>query len=312
MHSPSPRSLVDLPIRRLNRGDLVPCADLCEDRGWPRDEHRWGLLLSAGTGYGIDAPDGKGLAATCLTMPYGSDFTAVGMMLVAGRYGRQGIARRLMRHVMETAGDTPLALYATEQGQPLYEDLGFSPVGRAERVGGRFEAIGSGAPSGTASPARSSSALPTSVLPSSASSVTTRPAAADDLQAMVRLDLPVFGADRTHLLARLPAFADRLQVAEDHGELVGYAALWPSGHAEVVGPLIARDTATAQALVAALAATTDRPLRADVDARHKELLGWLMECGLEPVSRTTVMTYGIPDLPGDAAHRFAPLTVATG
>lgn len=127
MHSPSPHSLVDLPIRRLDRGDLVPCADLCEDRGWPRDEHRWGLLLSAGTGYGIDAPDGKGLAATCLTMPYGSDLIAVGMLLVAERYARRGLARRLMRHVMEAVGDTPLALYATELGQPLYEDLGFSP-----------------------------------------------------------------------------------------------------------------------------------------------------------------------------------------
>ncbi|RPK94355.1 MULTISPECIES: GNAT family N-acetyltransferase [Streptomyces] len=299
MHSPSPHSLVDLPIRRLNRGDLVPCADLCEDRGWPRDEHRWGLLLSAGTGYGIDAPDGKGLAATCLTMPYGSGLTAVGMLLVAERYARQGLARRLMRHVMETVGDTPLALYATEQGQPLYEDLGFSPVGRAERVGGLFGAPGPGGSGpAVASPSRAS--------------VTTRPAAADDLQAMVRLDLPVFGIDRTHLLARLPAFSDRLQVAEEHGELVGYAALWPSGHAEVVGPLIARDTATAQALVSALAATTDRPLRADVHDRHKELLGWLTEHGLEPLSSTTVMTYGIPDLPGDAARRFAPLTVATG
>ncbi|MFJ6441413.1 GNAT family N-acetyltransferase [Streptomyces sp. NPDC091649] len=297
MHSPSPRSLVDLPIRRLNRGDLVPCADLCEDRGWPRDEHRWGLLLSAGTGYGIDAPDGKGLAATCLTMPYGPDLAAVGMLLVAGRYARRGIARRLMRHVMEAAGDTPLALYATEQGQPLYEDLGFSAVGLAERVGGRFGPV---APAGSAPAAHSRPA------------VTTRPAAAGDLRAMVRLDLAAFGADRTHLLTRLPAFSDRLQVAEEHGELVGYAALWPSGPSGVIGPLIARDTATAQALVTALAATTDRPLRADVDARHKELLGWLAERGLGPLSRTTAMTYGIPELPGDAAHRFAPLTVATG
>ncbi|KUJ35404.1 acetyltransferase, partial [Streptomyces albus subsp. albus] len=203
MHSPSPLSLVELPVRRLNRGDLVSCADLCEDRGWPRDEHRWGLLLSAGTGYGVDAPDGKGLAATCLTMPYGSDLTAVGMLLVADRYGRRGLARRLMRHVMETAGDTPLTLYATEQGQPLYEALGFSPVGRAERVGGRWTPVG---PSGSPSTALSTS------------SVTTRPASADDLQAMIRLDLTAFGADRTHLLARLPAFSDRLQVAEEHGE----------------------------------------------------------------------------------------------
>ncbi|CAD5971479.1 GNAT family N-acetyltransferase [Streptomyces cyaneofuscatus] len=288
MHSPSPLPLVDLPVRRLTRGDLVACADLSEDRGWPRDEHRWGLLLSAGTGYGIAEPDGKGLVAACVVTSYGPRLAAVGMMLVAARHARQGIARRLMLHVMEETGSTPLALYATPEGQRLYEELGFAQVGRTERVLGRFRAEDRPA------------------------AVTTRPAAADDLQAMVRLDLPVFGIDRTHLIARLPAFSDRLRVAEENGELTGYAALWPSGDAHVVGPLIARDTATAKALVAALAATTDRPLRADVDARHEELLGWLVEHGLEPGSRTAVMTYGIEDLPGDATRRFAPLTIATG
>jgi len=288
MHSPSPLPLVDLPVRRLTRGDLVSCADLSEDRGWPRDEHRWRLLLSAGTGYGIAEPDGKGLVAACVVTPYGPRLAAVGMLLVAERHARQGIARRLMRHVMEEAGSTPIALYATPQGQRLYEELGFVHVGRAERVHGRFRAETQG------------------------SAVTTRPAAADDLQAMVRLDLPVFGIDRTHIIARLPAFSDRLRVAEENGELTGYAALWPSGDAHVVGPLIARDTTTAKALVAALAATTDRPLRADVDTRHEELLGWLVERGLEPGSRTAVMTYGVPDLPGDATRRFAPLTIATG
>ncbi|MFJ7326961.1 GNAT family N-acetyltransferase [Streptomyces cyaneofuscatus] len=288
MHSPSPLPLVDLPVRRLTRGDLVACADLSEDRGWPRDEHRWGLLLSAGTGYGIAEPDGTGLVAACVVTSYGPRLAAVGMLLVAGRHARQGIARRLMRHVMEETGSTPLALYATPEGQRLYDELGFAQVGRTERVLGRFRAE------------------------DRPSAVTTRPAAADDLQAMVRLDLPVFGIDRTHIIARLPAFSDRLRVAEENGELTGYAALWPSGDAHVVGPLIARDTATAKALVTALAATTDRPLRADVDARHEELLGWLVERGLEPGSRTAVMTYGIEDLPGDATRRFAPLTIATG
>ncbi|MET7582660.1 GNAT family N-acetyltransferase [Streptomyces microflavus] len=288
MHSRSPLPIVDLPVRRLTRRDLVSCADLSEDRGWPRDEHRWGLLLSAGTGYGIAEPGGKGLVAACVVTSYGPRLAAVGMLLVAERHARQGIARRLMRHVMEETGSTPLALYATPQGQRLYEELGFAHVGRTERVRGRFRAEALG------------------------SAVTTRPAAADDLQAMVRLDLPVFGVDRTHIIARLPAFSDRLQVAEENGELTGYAALWPSGEAHVVGPLVARDTATAKALVTALAATTDRPLRADVDARHEELLGWLVERGLEPGSRTAMMTYGIAELPGDATRRFAPLTVATG
>ncbi|MGW2179715.1 GNAT family N-acetyltransferase [Streptomyces sp. NPDC001732] len=289
MPSSLPRPLAESPVRRLTRGDLVACADLCEDRGWSRDEHRWGLLLAAGTGYGMDDPEGKGLMATCVVTSYGPRLAAVGMLLVAERHARQGIARRLMNHVMAEAGDTPLSLYATSAGRPLYEQLGFTAVGRTERVTGRFR--------------------PTGGRPSTAS---VRPAAAEDLRAMVRLDAEVFGTDRTHVLTRLPAYADHIRVAEDGGELIGYAAAWPSAGTQVVGPLIARDTATARELVTSLAETTDRSLRVDVDARHSELLDWFGACGLRSGPATTLMVRGAPGLPGDWTRRYAPLTVATG
>ncbi|MFH8472187.1 GNAT family N-acetyltransferase [Streptomyces sp. NPDC018000] len=289
MRTPLPRPLAELPVRRLTLGDLIACADLCEDRRWPRDEHRWGLLLTAGTGYGMDDPEGKGLMAACVVTSYGPQLAAIGMLLVAERYARQGVARHLMRHVIDEAAGTPLSLYATPAGQPLYEQLGFAVVGRVERVNGFFR--------------------PTD---DRASAVTARPATAEDLQAMVRLDTAVFGSDRTHVLARLPGYADHLRVAEDDGKLVGYAATWPSAHTHVVGPLIARDTATAQALVSSLAGATDLPLRADIDARHTEMLDWFKKCGLQAGSETTVMAYGTSDLPGDWTRRYAPLTVATG
>src|SRR5688572_6363267 len=63
-------SLATLPIRRLTPRDLNACADLSEDRGWPREEHKWGFLLTAGTGYGIDAPEG-GLVTACVVTEYG-------------------------------------------------------------------------------------------------------------------------------------------------------------------------------------------------------------------------------------------------
>ncbi|MFI5769042.1 GNAT family N-acetyltransferase [Streptomyces sp. NPDC051658] len=289
MPSSLPRPIAELPVRRLTPGDLVACADLCEDRGWPRDEHRWGLLLAAGTGYGVDDPGGKGLMASCVVTSYGPRLAAIGMLLVAERYARQGIARHLMNHVIAESGGTPLSLYATSAGQPLYEQIGFSVVGRSQRVTGSFR------PAGDRS-----------------SAVTVRPATAEDLRAMVRLDSDVFGTDRTHVLARLPAYADHIRVAQDEGRLIGYAAAWPSERTHVVGPLIARDTATAQALVASLAEATDLPLRVDVDARHTELLDWFEERGLRPGSSTTVMTLGASDLPGDWTRRYAPLTVATG
>lgn len=290
MPTPLPRPLAGLRIRRLTPGDLVACADLCEDRGWPRDEHRWSLLLAAGTGYGIDDPEeGGGLIATCVMTSYGPRLAAIGMLLVAGRHARQGLGQRLMRHVIDEAGGAALSLYATPEGQPLYEQLGFKTVGGTERVTGPFRWAGD-----------------------SGSTADIRPATAEDLRALVQLDADVFGGDRTHVLARLPAYADHLRVAEDDGGIVGYAASWPSGGTQVIGPLIAPDGLTARALVASLAQVTDLPLRADIDTRHTELLAWLKECGLRAVSETTVMTCGIPDLPGDWTRRYAPLTVAMG
>ncbi|MFF5934991.1 GNAT family N-acetyltransferase [Streptomyces sp. NPDC012508] len=280
--------LDQLPIRILTSADLTACADLSEDRGWLREEHKWNLLLTAGTGYGIDDPDGKGLIAASVVTSYGPGLSAIGMVLVAERYARRGVGRRLMHHVVAEAGDTPLTLHATPNGQPLYEQLGFVQTGRAEMLKGHFTS--------------------TEPVPE----IATRAATAEDLQTVLRLDTEIFGLDRTHMITRLPAFADHLRVAEEDGEITGFAAAWPNMDTHVVGPLIARDTATAQALVAALAAATDRPLRTDIDVRHEALLTWLKANGLASIAFNAVMVRSLPDLPGDWGRRFAPLTVAAG
>ena len=287
---PTP-SLAALPIRRLTPRDLTACADLSEDRGWPREEHKWQFLLTAGRGYGIDDPDG-GLVSACVVTEYGPrerpELGAIGMVLVAERHARRGIGRRFMRHIVDSMGTTPLTLHATPNGRPLYEELGFKVTGRAEMLRGHF--------------------TPGASVPS----VATRAATAEDLSTIVRLDEEVFGADRTHIVTRLPAFADQLRVAEENGRIIGYTGAWPNMDTHVVGPLIARDTETAKALIASLAVHTDRPLRTDIDVRHEELLSWAKEHGLASVAFNSVMTYGISELPGDWTRRFAPLTVAAG
>lgn len=289
---PTP-SLATLPIRSLTVRDLSACADLSADRGWPREEHKWRFLLTSGKGFGIDDPDG-GLIAACVVTEYGSgeqpELGAIGMVLVAERHARQGVGRRLMHHVVSIMGTTPLTLHATPLGRPLYEELGFKAVGQVEMVQGSFvpdESSDGGEPG-----------------------VVTRRATAEDLPALLRLDSEVFGPDRTHIITRLPAFVDRLHVAEGNGRIVGYAAIWPTMETHVIGPLIAQDTATAKALVRSLAAHGDRPLRTDIDVRHRELLSWVKERGLTSVTSSAIMTYGATELPGDWTRRFAPLTVA--
>lgn len=156
-----------------------------------------------GDGYGIDAPDGQGLAATCVATRYGPDpaapdLAAIGMVLVADRYARQGLGRRLMTHVCDDVlKGIPLTLHATPYGKPLYEELGFDTTGRAEMLRGAFTHDPESTAAAPASPSRSGSTT------------------AEDLSRILRLDADVFGADRTHMITRLPAFADRLVVAED-------------------------------------------------------------------------------------------------
>ncbi|MEU7447092.1 GNAT family N-acetyltransferase [Streptomyces diastaticus] len=286
-------ALSALPVRPLTLRDLPACTSLAYDRGWSPDEHKWRLLLAAGHGVGVDAPDGGGLLGACTLTDFGPHeaptFTAIGMMLIADRYARQGFGRRLLEHVIRYSGSVPLTLYASAGAVPLYRKLGFSSVGQAAKATGRFTGPAS-------SPARPGLSL--------------SPARAGDLPRILRLDAEVFGTDRTPLITRLPAFADRLLVAEEGGELTGFAARWPSTGSEVVGPLVARDGDTARALITALAVGSHRPLRVDVDVRHTALLDWLGGSGMPVTEVSDLMTRDLPALPGDWTRRFAPLTVA--
>ena len=295
---PDRETLRTLPVRHLGIADLSACSDLGESRGWGREEHKWRLLLTAGQGYGIEAPDVPGaLLGTVVLTPYaatgpGAGHCCVSMVLVAERCARQGLGRRLMEHALAETGDAVPFLSATDAGRPLYEQLGFTAAGSVAMVTGRF---------------RVPDAAPASPVP-------VRPATAADLPAVRALDAPVFGADRTGLLARLPAFAGRFVVAATaYGTLTGFAASWPNGHNTVIGPVVAEDLPTAQALITDLGLHIPGEIRVDVDARHPALAAWLRAHGVaQEQGVCTLMARSAAGIPGDASRRFAPYSAALG
>ncbi|MGP3952270.1 GNAT family N-acetyltransferase [Streptomyces sp. 7N604] len=284
--------LTTAPIRRLSPADLPRCLDLSADRGWSRENRKWRLLLTAGTGYGIDDPDGDGLIGCFVLTRYGRELACVSMVLVAERHARRGLGRRLVTHALEEAAGTPVFIYATESGRSLYEQLGFRPVSRSTTRTGRFR--------------------PEPPVPASAAQATRRATAAD-LPAILELDAEVFGSDRMHLLTRLPAFVEQVRVTEGPGgRLTGFAAAWRNVHNTVIGPVVAKNTGTAQRLIADLAVRTEGEVRMDVDTRHAALESWLDTRGVTPVTANTLMVHGASILPGDHRRRFAPLMVALG
>jgi predicted N-acetyltransferase YhbS len=283
------------PVRRLGPGDLKRCAALSVDRGWAPERAKWSLLLAASEVFGVDAPDGRGLAGVVVLSRWAADYASVGMMVVAARYGRRGLGRALMEHLLRAAGeDATVTLYATDMGRPLYEKLGFAAVRRSVSFAGRFRPA----------PAASAAGSPGSV----------RAATEADLPAILALDRAAFGADRGQVLTRLPAFADQVavfEVAPDGQGIAGYVAAWRvTPESTVIGPLVAPDGAAAKRLVEAVAARARTPVRLDLDPDRPELPGWAHARGLEPAGRTVVMARGELTPRGTPDRLFTPVSVA--
>lgn len=268
-----------MDLRRLTTDDLDDCARLAKDRGWLPERHKWRLLLEIGEPYGIDAPDGDGLAATNILTCYGDDHAVISMVLTASRFGRMGLGRRLMEHVLERAGDRAVSLYATEYGRPLYERLGFRAVGTAAKHAGVF----TGEPSGR-----------------------TRRATPGDLDAILALDAESFGADRSAALRRMFTFGEQVRIADG-----GFGHCWRNDDNTVIGPVVARDEETARALIADLALEAGGEVRMDFDLARESMIEWAGGHGVTRGWQVTRMVRN-GELPGDPARLFLPFMQALG
>ena len=293
---------LDFPdIRRLGADDLKKCAALAVDRGWWPERDKWSLLLDASEAYAIDAPDGLGLAGTVILTRWGASCAAIGMMLVASRYEGHGLGRALMEHALRAAGEgTAVSLYATAAGRPLYEKLGFKPVRRSVAFRGQFR-VG---------PQPDNTRKGKAPAGASGSSGNVRVATEADLPGILALDAAAYGADRERILARLPAFAERIVVFEASEGITGYAAAWRTEPFMMIGPLMAPDAAAARRLVTELAVHSTVGVRLDLDPDRSELPSWARAHGLAPTERTVIMTHGGPAPHGLLEGLFAPISVA--
>lgn len=307
---PSDRNGVPFPpVRRLRPDDLRHCVRLSVDRGWLPEKAKWSMLLEVSEVFGIDAPgggdgtdgtdDGDGaLAGAVVLTRYGAELASVGMMLVAARYGRMGLGRALMEHLLAEAGDATVTLFATDLGKPLYDKLGFRTIRRSAAFTGPFRAD-----SFLAEPAVTAATADNSKM-------RTRPAAAADMASIIDVDKAAFGADRSRLLRRLPAFAGQLLVLETGRGVAGFAAAWQNHTSTVIGPVVAPDGAAARRLIGDLAAGIRGQVRLDLDPDRPELPAWAVRRGLQPAGLNAVMAYGDRPPPGDPARLFTPISIA--
>ncbi len=205
-------------LRKLRKSDIPAALELSTEAGWNQTAEDWRTLVElAPQGcFAIEA-DG-GLASTATLFGYGQRLAWIGMVLTRKAFQGRGFARRLLSATLGLADDLGIEtvkLDATEQGEALYEKLGF----RAEQPIERWASSADTPPTGTPVP---------------------RSPVSRDWHAA---DKHAFGADRTKLLMRL---------AEDNPPLAvnsSYLLSRPGRLTRYLGPCVAESPAIARTLM---------------------------------------------------------------
>ena len=266
---------------------LSACLALSQAARWNQNAADWALMLSSGRGYGLTLADGT-LAASTLTLPYEAAFAWVSMVLVDPGQRRRGFATRLLRRALDdlaAEGRLPV-LDATPAGREVYRQEGFRDTWGFRRL-----AL-SGAWRGSAA---------------ALSGVHVRAMRATDWPQVMALDSIAFGASRERLLralaSRLPEVA---LVAEREGELTAFLLGRDGREARQLGPLVARDAGSAQALLAGALAQTEPPIYLDLVDREAQLRSWLAHGGFAFQRPFTRMVHGAAGAPGEASLVVCP------
>lgn len=125
-------------VRTLVLSDVPSAMELSTAANWNQTPEDWCRIIQlSAEGCRCIEDDGK-IVATATLLPYGKRLAWIGMVLTRPEYRRQGLARRLMQDIIaiaELRGIHTLKLDATDEGRPLYENLGFVVEKTVERWG---------------------------------------------------------------------------------------------------------------------------------------------------------------------------------
>jgi len=276
-----------ISLRKMTPDDIPYGMKLKSLAGWNQMEADWEMLLDAGGDNFVASLNGED-AGIVVSVPYQDHFTWIAMVLVDPGARRKGVGKTLMNKSIELAlPKGALRLDATAEGFELYKMLGFQMEYELVRL------------------IKSSTTTP--VKQNSHASEAGIPLGNENLESITRLDLPIFGANRSSILRNMyernPEYAFYLK---ENGSVRSYCLGRSGSQYEHIGPIIAEGAGyAADILPSVMEALGSKDAVIDVIADKPDWITVLEEYGFTKQRTFTRMCMGDLYHPGMVEKQFA-------
>lgn len=258
-------------LRPLTLADAGNLHQLSVAVNWPHRPRDMEQVLQLGTGVLATDEIGRPIGAG-MSVPMGSDFAMIGLMMTHPRLQGGGAGRALLDFIVQSCGSRFMRLNATPQSRKLYRSAGFQGDTTVNQYRGTVKHV------------PQMPILPADTL--------LRQATPEDLPHILALDHTTFGADRRKVYDLLMPLSDAF-VMERGGRITGFSMCRNFGRGRLIGPLIAPDERSAVALCHPyFKANFGKYLRLDTTESQKDLGQVLISCGMTTSDSVTPMQLG--------------------
>ncbi|SEI59776.1 Acetyltransferase (GNAT) domain-containing protein [Bacillus thuringiensis] len=260
---------MEIRVERLRKEQIGDIVALSSYIGWDYNIEEIEAVFNSGIVYGV-WNERKELIASAAIILYGEALASIGMVIVHPDYKGRGIGKMTTNSCMNSvSAQTPCMLIATDEGEFLYEKLGFRAVSYVSKY------------------ICNSYNVNDYCIENEDYIMNYQEC---DLEELIKLDEYAFGTNRKEFLTKRIMQSEQCIVVKDEEQSVlGYGLSIQTPENKIIGPVVAKNNAMAMRIVHDLARGHNGKLRMDVPEGKNDFMKELEIAGFKKVNTPPIM-----------------------